>query len=78
MEINLQYCHQQQLRFVSKKEALLAIDAAQPRSALSIQERLAVKAVLKAFLNFDKYTRRAFWILTFMFGGLLGRYLDWP
>lgn len=54
MEINLQYYHHRQLRFVSELEALLGVDAAQPRLALSIQERLASKAVLKAFLKFDK------------------------
>lgn len=67
----------EQLRFVSKLEALLEADAAQPRSALSRQERLAVKDALKHFLKVDKYTWRSFWISILVFGDLLGKSLHW-
>lgn len=56
---------------------LLEADAAQPRPVLMIQERLAVKEVLKAFLELDKKAEIGAWISTLIFGGLLGGSLHW-
>lgn len=69
--------YRQQLRFASKLEALLEEDAAQPRPVLRIQERLAVKEVLKAFLKLDKIAKIGAWISIIIFGGLLGTSLHW-
>ena len=65
--------------FMTELETVLEADAAQPRPILNIQERLAVKDVLKDFLELDrtvdKMTRRTCWFLTLVAISLLGKFL---
>ena len=73
--------HHGRQHFMTKLEIVLEADAAQPRPILKIQERLAVKDVLKVFLELDrtvdKMTRRTCWFLTLVSVGLLGKILHW-
>ena len=71
------FTRQWQSNSVARLEALLEVDAAQPRPVLKLQERLAVRRCLQAYLKDTRSFGRVGWVVALIAIVLLGNSFPW-